>query len=148
MLAQRLAEVEAVQPPPAAVVGEPVWVRPHLDLCEKPLFRAAEDADARGGAVAGEEEVVLLVDQSAGDAGQVRGKRTQVAARRAVEHLHAVSAGVGDIHPRAWTEDVGVVEAWLRPWRDSDEAGADERHGQPFSSARPTSFLHQAYSAS
>ena len=59
-----------------------------------------------------------FVDQNAGDAGQVRGKRAQIAARRAVEHLDAVGAGVGEVHPRTGAEDVGVVEARLRPWRD------------------------------
>ena len=64
-----LTEVEAVEVAPLSVVGEPVRVRPNLDLSEQLLVGAAEDADPRGAAVAREKQVVLLVDQHTGDAG-------------------------------------------------------------------------------
>src|SRR5207248_214638 len=54
VIADRLAQVEAVEPPPRAVVGEPVRVRPNLDPAQKRLVRAAEDADPGGAAVGGE----------------------------------------------------------------------------------------------
>src|SRR5947199_252480 len=80
VLAERFPQVEAVQPPAAAVVGEPVRMRPHLDLREQLLIGAAEDADAGSASVAREEEIVLLVDQNAGNARQLRGKGIQVRA--------------------------------------------------------------------
>src|SRR5207244_12429975 len=46
VLAERFPQVEAVQPPAAAVVGEPVRVWPDLDLPEQLLIGAAEHADA------------------------------------------------------------------------------------------------------
>ena len=55
-------------------------MRPDPDLSEQPLVEAAEDADAGGGAVAREEQVVLLVDEDAGDAGQVGSERRNVRA--------------------------------------------------------------------
>ena len=72
VLAERLAEVEAVEPAPLQVVGEPVRVRADLDLSEQLLIGATEDADAGGAAVAREEQLLLLVDENPGDAGQLR----------------------------------------------------------------------------
>ena len=92
-------------------------------------------------AVAREEQVVLLVDEDAGDAGQF-GERAQKSARVAVEHLDPVGAGVGNVHPPARTVGVGVVEARLLPWRDRDEADADEAHAVWLPAS--TSALHQA----
>src|SRR5213076_2733831 len=54
VFAERLAEVEAVEPAPLQVVGEPVRVRADLELSEQLLVGTAEDADAGGAAVARE----------------------------------------------------------------------------------------------
>ena len=48
VLAERFAEVEAVQAPRGAVVGEAVRVRADRDSAEEPLVRAPKDADAGG----------------------------------------------------------------------------------------------------
>src|SRR5438034_11214591 len=63
VFAERLTEVEAVEPAPLPVVGEPVRVRPNVHVTEQLLVGAAEDADAGGAAVAREEQLLLLVDQ-------------------------------------------------------------------------------------
>ena len=61
--------LKAAQAPPAPVVREAVRVRPDLDPAEQAFVGAAEDADSRAAAVGGEQKVVVLVDQHAGDAG-------------------------------------------------------------------------------
>src|SRR5207244_11171080 len=71
VFARRLPEVEAVEPAPLRVVGEPVRVRADLGLSEQLLVGAAEDADPGGAAVAREEQLLLLVDENPGDAGQL-----------------------------------------------------------------------------
>ena len=55
-------------------------MRTDLGLSEQLLVRAAEDADVGRASVAREEDVVLFVDQDAGDAGQLHGKGAQVRA--------------------------------------------------------------------
>ena len=134
MLAERLAEVERVQPTATAVVGEPVRMRPDLDPTEQLLVGAAEDAHAGCLAVAREEQVVLLVDQDAGDAGQVR-ERAQERSPLAVEDVDAVGAGVRHVHAPAGAIDVCVVEARRLAGRHRDEADADEAHSS--APARP-----------
>ena len=91
-------------------------MRPHLDTAAQLLVGAAEDAHARRAAVAREEEVVLLVDQDAGHAGQI-GERTQDRLRAAVDDVHAVGAGVRDVHSAAGAIDIGVVETSRRARR-------------------------------
>src|SRR5207253_3086603 len=140
--AEWFAEVEAVQPTSAAVVGESVRVRPHVDLAEQLLIRAAEDADARGGSVARKKQVVFLIDEDAGDARQLGGEGVQVSARLAVEHLDPIGAGVSDIHPSAAWKDIRVIEPWFCALRDRYEAGADEAHA--FSAGRPTTIAAPA----
>src|SRR5262249_24434234 len=100
-----LAQVEAVQPPPLGVEGEPVWVRPHVDPADQLLTRTAKDTDSVGGAVAGEEQVVLLVNQHAGYARQV-GERAQMRSLLAVEHVDSISTRVRDVHAAAGPEYV------------------------------------------
>src|SRR2546430_8968506 len=114
VFAERLAEVEAVEPAPLQVVGEPVRVRADLDLSEQLLVGAAEDADPGGAAVAREEQLLRLVDENAGDAGQLGRQRAQVATSVAVEHLDPVGAGVGDVDAPTLPVDVRVVETRLR----------------------------------
>jgi hypothetical protein len=53
-LADGLTEIEGVELPPHAVVGEAVRVLANLDLEQKLLVGAAEDTDAGGFAIAGE----------------------------------------------------------------------------------------------
>src|SRR5207247_1770559 len=77
VLAQWFAEVEAVQEAPLAVVGDPIRVRADIRLPEEHLVRTAEDTDAGRVAVTREEQVVLLVDQDAGNAWQFGGKGAQ-----------------------------------------------------------------------
>ena len=115
-------------------------MRPHIDPAERRLVGAAEDADAGGVAVGGEEQIVLLVDQHPGDAGQV-GERAQERVLFAVEHVDPVGTGVRHIHEPAGSVDVGVVEARLRPGSDGSEADTNEAHA-----LRPsaTSCWHQA----
>src|SRR5207248_11199689 len=103
-----------------------------------------EGADAGGAAVAREEQLLLLVDEDAGDAGQFHRKRAQVATGVAVEHLDPVGACVGDVDAPTLAVDVGVVEAPLRSGRDRDEADPGETHLRRFSPALATSFWHQA----
>ena len=112
VLAQRLAEVERVQTPPVAVVGEPVRVRPDLDAADELLVGAAKDAHARRGAVAREQQVVVLVDQDAGDTGQA-GQRAEQGPALTVEHVDAVGTGVRHVQPPPGPVAVGVVEAGL-----------------------------------
>src|SRR5439155_3173431 len=128
VFAQGLTEIEAVELAPLSVVGEPVRVRPNLDLPVEFFVRAGEDADTRGSAVTREEQVLLLIDQDAGDAGQFRRKRVQVGTGVAVEYLDPVGARVGNVEPPALPVDVGVVEAGVRPGRDRDEADPGETH--------------------
>jgi hypothetical protein len=141
VLPERLAEVERVEAAPTAVVGESVRVQPDLDPAEQLLVRAAEDAHARGAAVAREEEVVLLVDQHAGHAGQI-GERAQEHLRAAVDDVDAVGAGVRDVQAAAGAIDIGVVETGRRAGRYRHEADVAQAHA----GARPcaTSSLHQA----
>src|SRR5207244_1442746 len=132
-LPERLAEVEGVGPPPPAVVREAVRVRAHVDLPEQLLVGAAEHTHAAGGAIARDQQVVLLVDQDTRDTRQTW-KRAQVAAGLAVEHIDAVGTRMRDVHPPPACVDVGVVEARPRARGYRDEPDADEAHVTP---ARP-----------
>lgn len=116
VLAQRFAEVERVQAAPSCVVGESVRVWPDRDLSEQLLVRAAEDRDPGGGAVAGEQQVIGLVDQHARDFGQV-GERANELAALEVDHVDAVGADVRDVHAAAGAVGVGVIESRLRAGR-------------------------------
>lgn len=116
---------------------------PDRHLPEQRLVRAAEDADAGAGAIGGEEQVVLLVDQHAGDARQAL-ERAQERPGGAVDHVDPVGAGVGDVQARAARAepDVGVVETPLSARRQRDEDGPDEAHAIWLPAS--TSALHQA----
>jgi hypothetical protein len=140
VLAQRLAEVERVQTPPPAVVREGVRVRPHLDAADKLLVGAAKDADPGGLAVARKQQVIALLDEDAGDAGQL-GQRAKERLLAAVDHVDAVGAGVCHVHATARAMDVGVVEAGRSAGWKRDEADASQAHApRPCS----TSCRHQA----
>ena len=117
-----------MKPATAAIVGEPIWMLTDRHLPEKPLVRAAEDGDAGGAPIAREEEIVLLVDEDPGDAGQLMRERAHELACLAVDHVDPVGPGVGDVHPPAGAVHVSVVEPRSRPARDLDEIGADEAH--------------------
>ena len=112
-------------------------MRADRDAADQQLVRAAKDADAGGAAIAREEQIVLLVDQDAGDTGEI-GERAQKGLPRAVEDVDAIGAGVCDVHPPPGAVHVGVVEAVLRTGRNRDEADTHEAH------AAATSLLHQA----
>ena len=84
---------------------------------------------------------MLLVDQDAGDAGEIE-ERAQEGLPRAVEDIDAIGPRVRDVHPPRRAVYVGVVEARLRAGRNRDEADTNEAH------AAATSLLHQAYRAS
>ena len=116
-------------------------MRPDLDLSEQPLLGAAEDADAGGLAVAREQQVVLLVDEYPGDAGQPGSERRNVRASQSSTSTRSAPVWATYIR-RPGTVGVGVVEAPLRPGRDRDEADADEAHAAVLPAS--TSALHQA----
>src|SRR5262249_5824762 len=113
--------------PASRVVREPVRMWPDGHLTDQLLARAVKDAHAGAGAVAREEEIVVLIDQDSGHAWQV-GQRVKVALLFAVDDVDAVGAGVGDVEAPAGVEEVGVVEPGLSTRRHRDEADALERH--------------------
>ena len=80
---------------------------------------------------------MLLLHEHTGHAGKI-GQRVQERPPLAVEHVDAVGAGMGDVHPAAGAVDVGVIEAGLRARRQRDEADSPEAQ------SLPTSCLHQA----
>ena len=111
---------------------------PDCDPAEQALVRAAEDADPGGAAIAREEQVVLGVDEDAGDAGKVTGSARRY--RRESQSSTSIrSAPVCATYMRLRPVDVGVVEPGLGARRDRDEAGSLEAHA-----ALATSFRHQA----
>jgi hypothetical protein len=145
VLAYGFAEVEAVQPSPLPVVGEPIRVRAHLDLPEQLLIRAAKGTDARtdarGAPITREEQVVLFVDQHTGHTRELR-ERAQEGARANVEYVDAVGAGVRDVHPPGRPVNARVVEAGFGARRDRHEPDLVESHAA--AGACSTSCLHQA----
>jgi GGDEF domain-containing protein len=116
-------------------------MRPDLDPAAQQLVGTVEDAHARCAAVAREEQVVLLVDQDAGDAGQI-GERAQERLRAAVNDVYAIGASVRHVDAAAGAIEIGVVETWRRAGRYRHEADVAQAHA----AARPcaTSCLHQA----
>ena len=102
--------------------------------------RSAADRLGRG-----EEQVLLAIDEHTGHAWQIRyGSDVRPAA--AVQHVHPIGAGVGDVDTAAGRRDVGigVIEAWFRAGRHGREANVPQRHAA-FAS---TFFWQNAYSAS
>ena len=141
VLAERFAEVEAVQAPRGAVVGEAVRVRADRYPAEELLVRAPKDADAGATPVRREQEIVRRIDQDAGDPGEVR-QRPQVPLVGAVDDVDPIRAGVGDVDAALRRVDVCVVEARTPAGRQRDEPDRFERH-QP-TLPLSTSWRHQA----
>ena len=112
---------------PLAVVGEAIRVRPHGYTTEQPFVRAAENAEARDRTVTRDEQVVVRVDQDAGNTGQLA-KRAHEHAGVAVEDVDAIGAGMGDEHLPARTVDIGMVEPGSSAAGNVNGASSDETH--------------------
>jgi hypothetical protein len=136
-LAEWGAEIERVHLSARPVVGQPIRVRADPDAFEESLVGATENTHTRRPAIAREQQVVLVVDQDAGDARYVV-KPTNVQLANAVDHVDPVRTCVRDVDPAPSAIDVCVVEAGSCARWQGHEARADERH------PGATSFLHQA----
>jgi hypothetical protein len=110
----RLSEVEREEPAPPAVVRETVRMVSDCDVSQGPLVREREHAHARGAAVACEQAVVLLVDEHARDTVEIV-QRAQVLDPVAVDHVHAVGAGVRDVQSPAARGDGRVSKPGRAP---------------------------------
>ena len=127
------------------IEGEPVRTGTDRDPRDQLLVRAAEDADARCGAIGREQQVVLGVDEHAGDAWEVR-QRAQVRVVAAVDDVDRILRGVRDVEPAARRIQVRVrvIEAGALAAGQRDEADRREGHAG-FGS---TFFWQYAYRAS
>lgn len=132
LLPHRLAEVEDEQPLPGGIVGQPVGVLAHAHPGQECLVRALVHADLGGLPIRGEQQVPGGIDQDAGDARVIR-QRAEEGVSGAIDHVHAVRPGVGDVEATSAQSipiHVGVVEPGLGPGWERDEAPSNQPHAR------------------
>src|SRR5437773_4453282 len=87
------------------------------------VWSEQREAHPSGRAIGREEQVLLAVDQHAGDAWQIR-DRADVRSAATVQHVDPIGASVGDVESTATRVKVrvGVIEARFGSWRHGREA--------------------------
>lgn len=127
---ERFTEIEDEETTPPCVVRQAIRMAADGNAAQQLLVRGTEDTDPVAVSVRREEEILLAVDEDAGNPRQIR-QGAHVPVRLTVEDVDPVGAGARDVDALTGTctvVDVRMIEPRAIARRDRDEALLGQCH--------------------